>query len=80
MSMYYTDYLEMSENQIGSLMMRYDTLHVTNQSLVTDLEGNATEVNFITNFTTTNWWTNERETKCLFIPTQRSIYIHEGTE
>ena len=39
-----TDYLEMSENQINSLMMRYDTLHATNQSLVADLEGNAAMV------------------------------------
>ena len=39
-----TDYLEMSENQISSLMMRYDTLHATNQSLVADLEGNAAMV------------------------------------
>lgn len=34
----------MSENQINSLMMRYDTLYATNQALVQDLEGNATEV------------------------------------
>ena len=34
----------MSENQINSLMMRYDTLHATNQSLVADLEGNAAMV------------------------------------
>ena len=38
------DYLEMSENQINSLMMRYETLHATNEGLVTDLEGNATQV------------------------------------
>lgn len=38
------DYLEMSENQINSLMMRYDTLHATNESLVADLEGNAAMV------------------------------------
>lgn len=38
------DYLETSENQISSLMMRYDTLYATNRALVTDLEDNATEV------------------------------------
>ncbi|XP_067942313.1 coiled-coil domain-containing protein 42 homolog [Watersipora subatra] len=38
------NYLEMSENQINSLMMRYETLHATNESLVTDLEGNATQL------------------------------------
>jgi len=34
----------MSENQINSLMMRYETLSATHDGLVKDLEGNATQV------------------------------------
>lgn len=38
------NYLEMSENQINSLMMRYETLSATHDGLVKDLEGNATQL------------------------------------